>query len=326
MEHLYCCMCERDQDCYETIRGLEDFVADTAPYAAAFFECSNCGHNFIFPALSGDELAKAYVGYYTQSGKAIDPGCFMGDQRFSNLKFYYDGLRKRGNLAGLLAFLVERIPLFGFMLRRAVRFVPLPIVHGNKLLDIGCGNGQFLVRAKDIGYAVVGLDFDEKTVEVARSLGLDVRHGEINSIDHSETYDVITLSHVIEHVHDPRSLLQAIHGHLSAGGFFYLATPNFGSAGRKTFGKFWRGLEFPRHLHMFNTNQLENLLKEIGFSRVEVVYDLPQSIGILKTSYKIFLRQNGGGLTNLVRLTARLLTQRPFAKNSLDVIAIRCWK
>lgn len=326
MTRLYCCICRSNEDCKITYSDFEDYVARATLYDAAFFECGKCGHNFIFPALEGAELANAYEGYYTQNSKMMSLKYFMGDQRFEKFKFYYAAYFEKRKITRLFAFIAERIPGLGFMLRRAVRFVPMPRISGKKLLDVGCGNGQFLLRAKDIGYEVEGLDFDKKTVEVARALGLNIKFGNIDDISHIGYYDVITLSHVIEHVHNPEDLLIKIYRLLKVGGYFYIATPNFGSAGRKTFGKFWRGFEFPRHLHIFNINELKDVLSKVGFSRIEVIYDLPQSVGILKTSFKIYNDQSNTDLAGMARITAKLLFHNPFEKKSLDVIAIRCWK
>jgi len=326
MPVILCRMCRSKQFCYVTYTNLEDFVANSTPYDAAFYECESCGNNFIFPALEGADLSEAYAGYYTQSSKMINRAFYMGDQRFSKFKFYYDGYFEKRKLYKFLARVVGRLPLLGFMLRRAVRFVPMPETPGKKLVDIGCGNGQFLLRARDIGYDVSGIDLDEKTVEVAKSLGLEVKLGEVDVLYSSGPYDVVTLSHVIEHVHDPRAVLEKIYDLLPVGGYFYIATPNFNSAGRKTFGKFWRGLEFPRHLHIFKTDELKVLLSEVGYSKVEIVYDLPQSLGILRSSYSIYVQNNEAKLLDLLRIFVRLLYHNPFAINSLEVIAIRCWK
>jgi 2-polyprenyl-3-methyl-5-hydroxy-6-metoxy-1,4-benzoquinol methylase len=81
----------------------------------------------------------------------------------------------------------------------------------------------------------------------------------------------VTLSHVIEHVHDPVETLRHCCRVLEPGGYLWIETPNVDSAGYATFGRFWRGLEAPRHLVIFNADSLARLLRQVGFDRVEVL-------------------------------------------------------
>ena len=75
-----------------------------------------------------------------------------------------------------------------------------------RLLDLGCGNGDYLFIARSAGWDVVGVDADSKAVSVASEKGIDVRLGNIEILDPSkEQFDVITLSHVIEHCTSAKS-------------------------------------------------------------------------------------------------------------------------
>ncbi|HQU15402.1 MAG TPA: class I SAM-dependent methyltransferase [Gammaproteobacteria bacterium] len=137
---------------------------------------------------------------------------------------------------------------------------------GRQLLDIGCGNGLMLSFARDMGWSARGVELDSDAVAVARSRGLDVKHGDIRVLAHErEAYDMITCSHVIEHVHDPLSLLSDIYRLLKPEGILWLQTPNIDSLGRKRFGPNWRGLEPPRHLVLFSSSSLKQALRNAGF-------------------------------------------------------------
>jgi SAM-dependent methyltransferase len=87
-------------------------------------------------------------------------------------------------------------------------------------------------------------------------------------VDEPGGYDVITLSHVIEHVHDPSALLRAIYRMLRPGGLLWLETPNLDSLGHARFGRNWRGLEPPRHLLLFSVDSLKFALAQAGFTRL----------------------------------------------------------
>jgi len=138
------------------------------------------------------------------------------------------------------------------------------------ILDVGCGNGEYLRIARGCGYRAVGLEPDPAAVALCRAMNLEVHAAGINFFDsHSEIFDVITLSHVIEHVHQPCSLLSACYRLLRPGGFLWMETPNMLSFGHFWFRRDWRGLEVPRHLVIFSRNTLHNTLSSIGFRDIE---------------------------------------------------------
>jgi SAM-dependent methyltransferase len=113
------------------------------------------------------------------------------------------------------------------------------------------------------------VDFDPNAVKVARSHGLDVRQGSVDVLDPTkERFDGITLSHVIEHVHDPLAVLRQCHALLKPGGWLWIETPNIDAQGHTRYGANWRGLEPPRHLVLFNHQSLSRALWEAGFKRI----------------------------------------------------------
>ncbi|MDA8961971.1 class I SAM-dependent methyltransferase [Congregibacter sp.] len=142
-----------------------------------------------------------------------------------------------------------------------------------RLLDYGCANGDFLTIAKSMGWSADGVDFDPVAVSLARARGLDVALIEAGEmLKGEELYDVITLSHVLEHVHDPVRLINDLLRLLKPGGVLWLETPNISSIGHRTFGRFWRGLEPPRHLTLFSSDTLKSVLFRAGFNDVEMLW------------------------------------------------------
>jgi 2-polyprenyl-3-methyl-5-hydroxy-6-metoxy-1,4-benzoquinol methylase len=116
---------------------------------------------------------------------------------------------------------------------------------------------------------VVGLDFDPSAVQVARSRGLDVRQGSVEVIDPAkESFDGITLRHVIEHVHDPLAVLRQCHALLKPGGWIWIETPNIDAQGHARYGANWRDLDPPRHLVLFSRDALFQALVQAGFHSI----------------------------------------------------------
>jgi 2-polyprenyl-3-methyl-5-hydroxy-6-metoxy-1,4-benzoquinol methylase len=159
---------------------------------------------------------------------------------------------------------------------------------GGTLLDVGCGSGSFLRTAKSCGWKVTGIDPDPKAAMACRRQGLDVLQGGIEQFAGMESlFDVITLNHVIEHVHDPVSTLAACHRLLKPNGQLWLATPNIDSLGHQQYGRNWRGLEPPRHLVLFNANSLRIVLERAGFRKTVFLSGSSPLLSMTQASEKI---------------------------------------
>ncbi|MEO6250353.1 MAG: class I SAM-dependent methyltransferase [Luteimonas sp.] len=179
----------------------------------------------------------------------------------------------------------------------ACRHLPNVPHGGGSLLDVGCGNGAFLRLASEMGWSVSGLDFDPHAVEQARNAGFSVTVGGIDELDHvTDGYDVITLSHVVEHVADPNDLLVRLHRLLKPGGRLWMETPNIHSLGHRLYGRNWRDLDPPRHLLLLNKSSLRVALSLAGFVEIEQRWHAMQVFGIFNASEAI--RRGQGGVAS----------------------------
>lgn len=146
------------------------------------------------------------------------------------------------------------------------------------ILDVGCGSGLSLLRARDAGWQVMGIEPDAAAAKAAMSRGVDVVASQLEDLPSTFNgrFERVTLSHVIEHVHDPLAMLQRCKELLAPDGTLWLETPNLCSAGHAEFGADWRGLEPPRHLVLFSSRALTALLRRAGFVTVE--YTEPRDV------------------------------------------------
>lgn len=251
---------------------LEDVTYFCAPGRWTLRSCAGCGGAYLDPRPTAASISRAYSGYYTHQEEAAAPSSRLGRLKLAarngHLRSAW-GVR-REPASRLLGALLVRAPavLARLIDQGEMRGLPRP-AGGRRLLDVGCGNGQFLLLARDAGWRVRGIDFDSGAVETARRRGLDVSAGGVETLaGESDRYDAITLSHVVEHVHDPRALLAACLRLLKPGGYFWIETPNILSRGHARFGRHWRGLEAPRHLILFHPRALRGLMEGVGFVRV----------------------------------------------------------
>jgi SAM-dependent methyltransferase len=138
-----------------------------------------------------------------------------------------------------------------------------------RVLDVGFGDASFLRTMRAGGWDTAGIEINEAAVAAARSSGLDVALCAVEEAPfEAESFDAITLNHVIEHLHDPVGSLRACFRLLRRNGVLWLATPNIDSPGSRRFERSWFGLDPPRHLVLFDIRSLDHVLSKAGFVEV----------------------------------------------------------
>ncbi len=275
--------------------GLRDRLFGTGG-SWAISRCSNpgCGLLWLDPMPLAEDIHKAYGRYYTHAAKSGGDGLlrrlFEGAKRgyLANHYGYAEGVSAKARLLGLLPWLYPGRPAeldFSVMwLKAGLR---------GRLLDVGAGSGWLVEHMNRLGWQAEGLDFDPQTVEAARNRGLVFHLGGLLEQGFRESaYDAVTMSHCIEHVHDPRAWLAEVRRILKPGGRLALATPNSESFCHRWFGESWRGLEPPRHLQLFNRDAMAAVLQEAGFRHFRIWTSIRDANGSFMASRSI--RDSGG--------------------------------
>lgn len=261
---LYCGSAESDA----SVSGVEDIFFAAVPGAFDFRTCHDCHSLFLARRPRAEYLPHAYAGYYTHE-EGVQTGAENRGigKRISNgyRKARYGGSRALGDL--ISAAIYTMFPRKKLEADVQHRFLP---VHKAKILDYGCGNGNFLRLAAGYGHQVVGLDFDEKALEAVRRQGVEAftPAGFTEQTEYRD-FDVVTLAHVIEHIDDPAKLLADINGMMANGGSLFVEVPNANADGLKIFGKYWRGLEAPRHFSLPTLQGLTHALEQAGFGDIK---------------------------------------------------------
>lgn len=132
------------------------------------------------------------------------------------------------------------------------------------LLDVGCGDGTFLLKAKSDGWNSVGTEMNPAN---ARNEGLEVFETltEVKEKYGENSFSAATMWHTLEHFKNPREVLQGVFELLAPEGVLIVAVPDGGGFQARMFGKYWLHLDVPRHLYHFNYESLINLLAQCGF-------------------------------------------------------------
>jgi 2-polyprenyl-3-methyl-5-hydroxy-6-metoxy-1,4-benzoquinol methylase len=267
--------------CESTARQLlHDNLVDNVFFVAVgrwqLYRCMHCRSAYLDPRPDAASIGKAYETYYTHvaNGGRKESDTARNKERLkSRLSNGYANARygtARQPASPWGKRLARILPHQRQKLDAAFRYLPKP-TPGQTLLDIGCGNGDFLANARDAGWDVTGIDPDPRAIATAAQRGFQVRVGSVESLAGlSDCFDAITISHVLEHVHCPRQVVQAIARLLKPSGVVYIDTPNIDSNGARRWGANWRGFETPRHLVLFSLGALIGLLEASGFGNVSV--------------------------------------------------------
>ena len=176
-----------------------------------------------------------------------------------------------------------------------------------RLLEVGCGNGEFLLEAKSHGIDVIGTDVSLGAIKKAQEkLGNSesVICGEIENIDFpANSFDVCVLSDSLEHVRDPNVLLKNVHNLIKRKGLLFVSTPSLDGLYHRLLKQRW--MEFkPEHLFYFDSKTLKKLFLKTGYHCVDIHPD--KKIRNLEYIVQHFERFRVKGLTILFRWLAKI--------------------
>jgi 2-polyprenyl-3-methyl-5-hydroxy-6-metoxy-1,4-benzoquinol methylase len=240
----------------------------------------DCGHVWLNPAPLPADIGEAYADYYTHRLPPIRRGwlqsAFDAAKRgYLANHFSYGGVAVWQRLLGCAVWLY---PGRASELNFSVMW--LPGRKTGRVLDVGAGSGWLVAHLKSLGWDAEGLDFDPVAVEAARANGLKMHQGDLLEQRFADnSYDAITMSHFIEHIHAPADILAEANRLLKKGGTLAIATPNSASLGHRIFRASWFALDPPRHLHLFNRRSLERVLRSAGFQRFRVFSSIRDANG-----------------------------------------------
>ncbi len=203
------------------------------PYHDAFLgkpllQCKGCAHIQLSESPSGEIIRQYYAGAYAENRNA-----FVGPA-------YFEVMRKRA--------IAQRNVI--------ERFVPL---KGKRVCDVGCGFGSFLEEVKPAASEAFGLEYDDTSIAHCLKLGLDVRRIESETeIDFTnEPVDIITLSHVVEHLNELERTMARIRKSAS---YVFIEVPGYRADLSAQFA------DQEGHINFFNVASLRRLAERLGFN------------------------------------------------------------
>lgn len=198
-----------------------------------------------YPQPSAEEISKYYEsdGYisHTDSNKGWINSIYQGVKRYS--------------------------------LRRKMDLIEQGFGGERTLLDIGAGTGDFLNEASRRGWEVTGIEISPDARDLAKEKGLALYNSMLTL--EGKKFDVVTLWHVLEHLHDLPASIHRISNFLKPGGMLVVAVPNYNSFDANYYGPYWAAYDVPRHLWHFSQNAMKKLFDpELTLTRIKpLIFD-----------------------------------------------------
>jgi 2-polyprenyl-3-methyl-5-hydroxy-6-metoxy-1,4-benzoquinol methylase len=174
-------------------------------------------------------------------------------------------------------------------LKRKLKLINTISDGGKKLLDVGCGTGDFLQIAQDDNWTVLGIEPNEQ----ARQIANQKSNNKVFDVEQflkfeKQSFDVITLWHVLEHLPNLEGQISVLNALLKPDGVLIIAVPNYNSYDAKHYKEFWAAFDVPRHLWHFSQSSISNLVSKVG---LKVIEKLPMKfdafyVSLLSEKYK----------------------------------------
>jgi SAM-dependent methyltransferase len=253
---------------------LTDRSYRSAPGRWSLFRCGDCSCAYLDPRPDEATASLAYRTYYDDAAPPRERDSPRGWRRFRralrngylNSTYGY----RLSPASGVGQLVVPLLPRYRELADEHVRHLRLPEGHP-RILDVGCGEGEFVAEMQSLGWSAEGLDSSADAVAVAQARGVRARKATLSeaSLDPA-SFDAITFRLVFEHLRDPVTALTECRRALEPRGVLWIATPSLESEAHRVFGRDWIHLEPPRHAVVYTASVLTRLLGATGFEIVSV--------------------------------------------------------
>jgi 2-polyprenyl-3-methyl-5-hydroxy-6-metoxy-1,4-benzoquinol methylase len=248
-----------DKSSFSNYLNVEDYTVSHREFTIQ--QCNSCYFLFTNPRPSADE-----IGAYYQSQDYIS----HHDEAKDVMSKIYTSVRD-------------------YTIGQKVKMINEQSLKKGTLLDIGCGTGNFLGAIKENGWKVFGTEPDSGAREVAsKRVGASIFPDIQTDALKAQKFDVITLWHVLEHVHQLNETLEWLTKHLNENGTIIIAVPNPQSFDASKYGRFWAAYDVPRHLYHFTKGSMKQLLEKhhMYIQKILPMWFDSFYVGMLSTKYK----------------------------------------
>lgn len=150
----------------------------------------------------------------------------------------------------------------------------IPNISVGNILDFGCASGEFLLKMKNKGWKVFGIETSKEAADYANNLELNVYHGPLEEAKkpNCPELNLIVGWMAVEHLHDPISAFKKLHTWSNKDTYLTFSIPNAESFEFNLFKKNWYALQVPTHVHHFTPKTINKILEMSGWKLEKVIY------------------------------------------------------
>lgn len=228
--------------------------------------CPLCGQTEFENHLLCEDYTVSHEKFQIVSCKSCEFKFTNPIPKLSDLGNYYKSenyISHSNTKKGLISKLYHLVR--NYTLKQKLNLVSSYVSRGT-ILDYGCGTGMFLNVCQKNGWQTLGFEPDEDARKIAVEMGIKIV---LDKAEINQSFNAITLWHVLEHVSDLNETLSFFNQHLDKGGVLIIAVPNHTSYDAGYYKEFWAAYDAPRHLYHFEKKSMESLLSKFGFSLVQ---------------------------------------------------------
>ncbi|MDP4219327.1 MAG: class I SAM-dependent methyltransferase [Bacteroidota bacterium] len=244
--------------------GADDYTKRYEKRGFWMVQCNKCGLVYTNPRLKQEKIAALYDADYFQ-GHGFDRSI----DYVKDVKDHTKG--------------TDGYTLEDWDCDTILSLLPQERRTNARLLEIGCGTGVFLDKARKHGFECQGLELSEYAANFVRQMGIPVETKSIEDANYPpESFDAIVMREVIEHLPHPLDSLKTIHSWLRPGGVLFMATGNYDCPERKLRGSDWFYFMPEGHLNIFSNSTMRKYLQKVGFRKVDVTNQGDKLMDMLK--------------------------------------------
>lgn len=267
-KNIFCNICGKNN--YKLLFKAKDLLYRTTEEEFQIVRCMNCGLVYINP--QPEDMGQYYPESYAPHN--VDMNIKVNPSLIKTLELFYGYSQKRLDSIDKIKFIPKYLEV---TLKNNYFFYRIPYGSDKKLLDIGCGNGGYLLKLKRLGWdaetQLYGVELPNSALKkLKENERLNIIEGDFMKVDLPENYfDIVTLRHVLEHLSDPLGAMKKVYDILKSDGLVLINAPNFKSVEAFLFKGKYHNIDAPRHLFHFTPESLGKLLDKVGF-HVEKLY------------------------------------------------------
>jgi SAM-dependent methyltransferase len=264
LEVVACPLCRASD---ATVLCTERDLALGVPGRFPLSRCEGCGLLYQNPRVHRAQLDRMYPADYPPHARNPDLGRALRDRSPGVRRLLARRLGYRHLEPGAIG-LGDRVRT-RLRRRRILKDFP-PWIGSGRLLDVGCATGRFLQHMAAVGWRVSGIELDPEAAATARTVTAEITVGDPADVTLPRaSFDLVTAFHVVEHLPDPAGAVRNMLAWLAPDGLLVIEVPNVGGWGGALFGRYWSGLDFPRHLIHFTPATMRALVAQCGGRVVE---------------------------------------------------------